>query len=165
MKTPLNFVAGFRRRGIFSRGAGGSKIGHGVAVKFTGRRVALSSACLGIVVIVAAAIASKDWILKKIASLRPEEPWVKRIRTLLDQGRLTASFSGRPLNRVVSSFQEMLNIKVVIDPAVDASKRLVTLSAKDMKASEFLQAVVDQTGLGYDFRDNGIYILEKPEGR
>src|SRR5258705_12432162 len=112
MKTPLNFVAGFRRRGIFSRGAGGSKIGHGGAVKFTGRRVALSSVCLGIIVIVAAALVSKDWILSKVASLRPEEPWVTRIRTTLDQGRLTVSFSGRPLNRVVPLFQEMLNITV-----------------------------------------------------
>lgn len=124
-------------------------------MKITGRRVALWSVCMGIVVIVATAIVSRDWISRQISSLRPEEPWVTRIRTMLDQGRLTVSFSGRPLNRVVPFFQEMLNIKVIIDPAVDASKRLVTLSAKDMKAGEFLQEVVDQTGLGYDFRENG----------
>jgi hypothetical protein len=62
-------------------------------MKITGQRMALSCTGVGILVIVIAAITSRDWIAGKLASLRPEEPWVKRIRTTLDQTKLTASFS------------------------------------------------------------------------
>jgi hypothetical protein len=56
-------------------------------------------------------------------------------------------------------------MRSIIDPAVEGSKRKITLQASNMKGSEFLDTVVAQAGLTYDFRENGIYILENLRAR
>ncbi len=119
-------------------------------MKVTGKRIALSTTCLGIIVIVLAAIVSRGWIMERLSFLRAEEPWVKKIRTILDQQMLSCSFSQRPLNQVMSFLSEQTGVKIVIDPAVLSQDRRITLKAKDMKAGEVLDQVLVQTALTYD---------------
>jgi hypothetical protein len=130
-------------------------------VKITGKRIALAVTCVGILVLLLAAFVSRNWILEKLHFPKPEPTWAPRIRAKLDQQIVTLSVPGGHVDQVLPILSEITGIKIVIDPDVDARRHIVNLKVKDMKASDVLSQIMDQTGLTYEFKDDGIFVKEK----
>lgn len=89
---------------------------------------------------------------------------VRRIKARLNEEKLSVRFEETPLLEVVAFLRDGVGININVDPTID-SEVTVDLAVEEMKASDALKLILEQTGLGQTFREQVLYITEREKAR
>ena len=112
----------------------------------------------------------KDWKvaqkrLKNMEVILEDDPEpVRHIKNLLETTKLTFRFEEMPLLEVVESLRQRIGVNISVDPSLD-TEMTVDLAVEEMKASDALKLILEQTGLGQTFHEQVLYITEREKAR
>ena len=94
--------------------------------------------------------------------VKPVDPEAARLGQALKDKNVSFDFVQTPLRDVVAFTRQLLDINVILDPAVDGGKTL-TLKVNDMPAGKALSWIARVSGGEMKIEDGAVYIAAAPK--
>lgn len=126
----------------------------------TGRRAAIITAIIALLILAAATLASAGKLWDWVSGYKDRER-AREFRTVLESRNLTLSTEGLSLQQVLDFFAESTGVPFIVDPEIRAGSTPIPLAFRDTRAIDALRLVLTLTGLGSTVRDGAVLVTER----
>ncbi|MFC1805563.1 hypothetical protein ACFL09_01105 [Planctomycetota bacterium] len=112
-----------------------------------------------LLVLSAVAVAGQPAIQKRVFQMKvaPVDPEAAKLKRALGEKKVSFDFVETPLRDTVAFLRQLLDVNVILDPAVDGAKP-VTMRVNDMSAGKALQWLAKVSGAEMKIENGAVYI-------